>query len=125
MCWLLGEGDATPYHCSLTIPPPPPPFINYNGILPLTPFNTIILPLSSVLPLPLASLYPFTLCTQVMEHYCVPEYASTAEFVSHFAKKMGKLKKGVCIFLVLTLSQLVHLFTLHSKPGGVPNTEAV
>ncbi|KAL5517372.1 hypothetical protein EMCRGX_G002910 [Ephydatia muelleri] len=39
---------------------------------------------------------------EVMEHYCIPEYSSTAEFLSHLAKKMGKLRKG-----------------------GIPDTEAV
>jgi len=32
--------------------------------------------------------------TQVMEKYCVADYSSTMEFLSLFAKRLGKLKKG-------------------------------
>ena len=32
--------------------------------------------------------------TQVMEKYCVADYGTTMEFLSHFAKRLGKLKKG-------------------------------
>ena len=31
---------------------------------------------------------------QVLEYYCIPEYDDVQEFLSHLAKKMGKLKKG-------------------------------
>jgi len=32
--------------------------------------------------------------TQVMEKYCVADYSTTMEFLSMFAKRLGKLKKG-------------------------------
>jgi len=32
--------------------------------------------------------------TQVMEKYCVADYSNTMEFLSMFAKRLGKLKKG-------------------------------
>ena len=30
----------------------------------------------------------------MLEYYCIPEYDDVQEFLSHLAKKMGKLKKG-------------------------------
>ena len=32
-----------------------------------------------------------------MEHYCIPEYDDSHEFLSHLARRMGKLKKGTDI----------------------------
>ena len=34
---------------------------------------------------------------QVMEHYCIAEYADVEEFLSHLARKTGKLKKGLVV----------------------------
>ena len=31
---------------------------------------------------------------QVMEHYIIPEFTDVQEFLSHLAKRTGKLKKG-------------------------------
>ena len=30
----------------------------------------------------------------MLEYYCIPEYDDVQEFLSHLAKKTGKLKKG-------------------------------
>ena len=65
-----------------------------------------------------------------MEHYCVPDYSGTAEFLSHLAKKMGKLRKGgparsLLPTQLVTLPTCSFTFTIADPPGGVPDTEAV
>ena len=47
--------------------------------------------------------------TQIMEKYCVPNYSDTLEFLTLFAKRLGKLKKGndisaLCGFFYLVCS---------------------
>lgn len=32
--------------------------------------------------------------TTLMMHYTIPEYSTTEEFLSHLARRFGKLKKG-------------------------------
>ena len=34
---------------------------------------------------------------QLMQHYCLPEFSDCSEFLSHLARRTGKLKKGVCV----------------------------
>ena len=33
-----------------------------------------------------------------MEKYLVPDYAGVQEFLAHLGKRLGKLKKGKCLF---------------------------
>lgn len=42
---------------------------------------------------PGGTLYLF-LPTQIMEHYGVPTYHDTMEFLAHLARRQGKLRKG-------------------------------
>ena len=61
----------------------------------------------------------------MMEHYCVPEFNDSLEFLAHLAKRTGKLKKGlfvcVCVFrrylywvvwqVVFLISMLLHVLS--------------
>ena len=42
--------------------------------------------------------YPSFYLGQVMEHYVIPEFADVQEFLSHLGKRLGKLKKGECVW---------------------------
>lgn len=58
-----------------------------------------------------------------MEHYCIPEFDSVSEFLSHLAHKSGRLKKGE---ITCGISGIVAYMILcvRARAGGVPDVNA-